>query len=160
MRKSNLLRSSNPRVPEAAAPFHHSLDIQVRFTDVDMLGHINNNALLSYMDLAKFDYFETVNGDFIRSSDLALAVVNINADFYSQSFIHEPLQVWTAVTAMGPKSVHVEQRVINSSTGDTKAIGRFVMACFRHSTGRSDLLDPAWVSDTEAFEERSLTVKN
>lgn len=160
MRKSNYLRSTNPRVPEAAAPFHHSLDIQVRFTDVDMLGHINNNAILSYMDLAKLDYFQEINGDFLQSRDQALAVVNINADFYSQSFINEPLQVWTAVTSLGPKSVVLEQRVINSDTSETKAIGRFVMACFRRSTAKSDLLDHDWVSAAEAFEERSLSRKN
>lgn len=53
----NYLPSSNPRVPAAAHPFRHCTKVQTRFSDIDLLGHLNNNAYLSIMDLAKSGTF-------------------------------------------------------------------------------------------------------
>ena len=45
--------SQNPRVPEASQPYRHITPVQLRFNDIDMLGHINNNAYLEFMAWAK-----------------------------------------------------------------------------------------------------------
>ena len=52
--------STNPRVPQASQPFRHVTPIQIRFNDIDVIGHINNNAYLEYMDLGKTAYFNAV----------------------------------------------------------------------------------------------------
>ena len=54
------LPSDNPKVPAAEFPFRHHQPVQMRFTDIDMLGHLNNNVYLTFMDLAKVEYFAAV----------------------------------------------------------------------------------------------------
>ena len=102
MQEGTLLQSDNPKVPEAQFPFHHVLPVQMRFTDIDMLGHLNNNVYLSFMDLAKVNYFSTLGMDW-RS--LKAVVVHIGCDFYSPSYFNESLEVWTQVTSVSTHSL-------------------------------------------------------
>lgn len=156
MTPGNYLHSDNPRVPRAENPYRYSLALQTRFTDCDMLGHINNNAILSYLDLAKARYFETALGHLFDFNNIAVAIVNINIDFYEQAFFVEPLEVWTQVTSIGHSSIHFDQRLINSETGHTKCLARTIMAAFDPSTAKSVPLDETWVAAFEAFEQRNL----
>ena len=76
------LPSSNPRVPKAEQPFRHCMPMQIRFTDIDMMGHLNNNVYLTFMDLAKIDYFTTLRPGEVDMNNLNMVVVHIDVDFY------------------------------------------------------------------------------
>ena len=83
---------TNEKVPVAEHPFYHSVDIQTRFTDFDMLGaHLNNATYLQYMDLAKVRYFEAVTGAPLTVDGIAVVIVNVNVSFYSPAKFGEPL---------------------------------------------------------------------
>ncbi|MBO4944832.1 MAG: acyl-CoA thioesterase [Muribaculaceae bacterium] len=151
----NYLRSDNPRVPMSPFPFRQVTPIQVRFTDCDMLGHINNNMFMAYLDLGKIEYFKAVIPDF-NMKTINVAVVNVNADFFAQAFFGEPIEVWTAVSGVGRSSFVIEQRVINSSTGQTKCVGHTTMAAFDPATATSVPLRDDWVHAIERFERRTM----
>ncbi|MCM1293443.1 MAG: acyl-CoA thioesterase [Bacteroides sp.] len=154
MKPSSYLPSSNPRVPAAEHPFHHCLDLQTRFTDIDLLGHVNNNVYLSMMDLGKLDYIKTISKGTMTVRDIRSVVVNVNCDFFEPAYFDEPLQVWTAVTHVGTRSFVIEQRIINSSTGHTKCIGRTTLAGFNPATAKGADLDPVLTATVAAFEGR------
>ena len=61
--------------------FHHSLPIQLRFTDADQFGHINNTAYFQYYVTSQIDYVE--------------------ADFLAQVYSTDQVEVLTAITAIG-----------------------------------------------------------
>lgn len=149
-----LIPSDNPRVPECAHPFRHALDLQSRFTDVDMLGHINNNVYLSFMDLGKLDYFAAISGGKAGVRDIRAVVVNVNVDFYEPSYFGEPLRVWTAVSRIGERSFTIEQRIVDPVTGHTKCIGSTTLAGFDPATARGAELDEVLVKAVEKFERR------
>ena len=60
MKQIEIPSCPNPKVPAPVAPFHHSLEAQLRFNDVDIFGHINNSVYLQLLDLAKVRYFEEI----------------------------------------------------------------------------------------------------
>lgn len=156
MKHPSYLHSDNPRVPAAKHPFVHCQSIQMRFNDLDMFGHVNNNVYLSYMDLAKINYFRSINPYKDRHTKVDAVVVHIDTDFYSPSYFGDELEVWTAVTCISKRSFHLEQRVVNATTGETKCIGRTVMAGFDIETATSKPLDPMWVDAIEAYEGHAL----
>lgn len=156
MTKPSYLPSDNPRVPAAEFPFRHCLPVQIRFSDIDMLGHLNNNVYLTFMDLAKINYFGTVHGSPVTAPELCLVVVNIDCDFLSPSFMGDNLEVWTRTVAIGHRSFHLEQRIVDRNTGVTKCIGRTVMAGYDPATAKGAELAPSWIKETEAFEQRPL----
>lgn len=121
-------------IPSPQYEFRHKLPLQLRFNDVDMFGHLNNTVYLEFLDLGKLRYFETVLGDEFMKTDLKVVVVNINCNFYSPAFINEQLEVMTTVTRIGEKSLALDQRIVNQTTGDVKCTATTIMAGFDAST--------------------------
>lgn len=156
MTKPSYLESSNPRVPKSDHPFRHCLPVQLRFSDVDMLGHLNNNVYLTLFDLAKIRYFGVVNGSEITAAELCMVVVNINCDFLAPAFLNDSLQVWTRVTSIGERSVKLEQRMIDTNSGETKCIARTVMAGFNPHTMLGQPILETWIDLIEAYEQHPL----
>lgn len=147
----------NPRVPAVDFPFRHKIDVQMRFNDTDMLGHVNNNAYLSYLDLGKTGYFNTVAGEPISWEKVNIVVVNINVDFFAPTFLKENVVVLTRVVAIGNRSLTMEQQLVESRTGQVKCMARTVMAGIDLSTGQSQPIAEHWVKKIEAFEQRTIS---
>lgn len=116
------------RQPQAALT--HSLELQPRFGDYDMFGHINNNAYLQYFDLGKAMFFtELLDGDFSPAA-VGAAVVHIDCNYYAPTRPAEPLRVLTGCVALGERSLTLHQQVVNPSTGAVKCDALTVMAGF------------------------------
>lgn len=150
--EATLLKSSNPRVPEVSHPFRHAVDVQTRFADIDMLGHVNNNAYFAYMDLGKLDYFRAISGGEFSVNDLRAVVVNVTCDFFEPSYLSDQLKVWTSVTHIGNRSFVMEQRIVDTESGATKCIGRTTLAGFDPASGQGAPLDEWFVEMTCKFE--------
>ena len=49
------------QVPEATIEFIHRTPVQLRFRDIDMFGHVNNNVYLELMDMAKASFYAQIH---------------------------------------------------------------------------------------------------
>lgn len=132
--------------------YRDSVDIQMRFKDVDLFGHVNNTVYLEYMDLGKVHYIENVLGDMFNNRRDALVIVNINCDFLSPAKFDEPLCVQTRVESAGIHSITFSQQVVNSTTGSVKCRARVVMVGFDATTGESKEIPQAWKDSISAHE--------
>ncbi len=148
--------TSNPRVPEAEFPFRHSVPLQIRFNDIDLLGHLNNAVYIQFFDLGKSSYFHDVMPGGVDWRHVNIVVANINCDFFAPTYFDESIEVMTTVTRMGEKSFTLEQRIINSATGQVKCICRTVMVGIDPYTGRSTPIENRWIAALEHYENRKL----
>ena len=64
----------NERVT-AQYPFYCSMKVQLRFNDIDMVGHINNSVYFELFDLAKSDYFSRVRHKELEWTSIPVMVV-------------------------------------------------------------------------------------
>lgn len=149
-------KSQNKRVPEPPVPFRHSLELQTRFNDADMLGHLNNTVYLAFMDLGKTRYFTDVMGGNVDWHHIDIVVVHIECDYFAPTFIDEPLAVATTVVSVGVHSFTLEQRIYNTATGQIKCVGTTVMAGFDPATSTTLPINPAWTAAFSAYEGRQL----
>ena len=78
---------------ENSPAFRHSIPVQMRFNDADVLGHINNSVYFSYYDLGKTAYFTAIRKTGIDWSRPDLVAANINCNFYSPMYFGEPVSV-------------------------------------------------------------------
>ena len=132
------------------------MPLQVRFNDIDILGHINNSVYLSFMDLAKAEYLTGATPARVEIGGIAVAIVNINCNFYSPGYFNEPLEVVTAVTRISHRSLTLEQRIFDPETGDVKCIATTVMAGFDPKTATGIEIPQEFIDDIEAFEQRKV----
>ncbi|MCM1021286.1 MAG: acyl-CoA thioesterase [Muribaculum sp.] len=153
----NIPFDNNPRVPVPDFPYRHMVDVQMRFNDTDMLGHVNNNAYLSYFDLGKTGYFNAVAADDVDWRHVNIVVANINVDFYAPTFLNEPVVVLTRVVAIGVKSLTMEQRLVDRETGQVKCMARSIMAGFNLETNQSQPIADHWIEKITHFEGHQLT---
>ncbi len=119
----------------------HKTPIQIRFNDVDQMGHVNNAVIMEYFDLGK-DAFFSSHGVPPTKGDFTIMVVHYEVDFKSQIRYHDRIEVTTEVEKIGNKSLTVMQRVVNTETGVVCVECRTVMAGHRRSTSSSEVIPP------------------
>ena len=128
------------------------LPIQLRFNDVDQMGHVNNAVIMEFFDLGKSEYFTTI-GLPPEEGDFTVMVVHVEVDFQSQILFHDKIHVETHVDHFGNKSLAVRQQVINSETGVVCATCRTVMAGYSRSTHSSAVIPDTIKESISRYEE-------
>lgn len=134
-------------------PFRCVTPIQMRFNDIDMLGHLNNTSYFEMFDLGKNDYFTKVKHGYIEWSKPALMIVHISIDFVQQTRFSERVQVLTQTTRLGDKSVHMLQQLVNADTGQVKCQCQSVLCYFDVDTGTPTTISQQWRDDIAAYEQ-------
>ena len=117
----------------------HITPIQIRFNDVDQMGHVNNAVIMEYLDLGK-DAFFSSHGVSPVKSDFTVMVVHYDVDFRRQIRYHDRIHVESSIEKFGTKSLTMLQRVVDSETGDVCVECRTVMAGYRRSTTSSEVI--------------------
>lgn len=139
-----------------SASFRQREQVQIRFNDVDMFGHLNNTVYLEFFDLGKLRYFNAVLGGDFLASKLKVVVVNINCNFLAPTFLQEPLEVLTQTVGMGEKSLTIVQQVVNADTGEVKCEATTIMASFNPATLHSEPIPDDVRRAFSAFEGKEL----
>lgn len=124
-------------IPEEQAKFHHRLPVQIRFNDVDLYGHVNNNSYFSYYDLGKEGYLSQVLPGNFRHAPIVPVIANINADFIKPIFHNDEIVVETRISHIGQKSFTLHQRAVRGEQHEVVCECRTVMVCFDLKTQTS-----------------------
>lgn len=121
-------------------------DIQVRFADIDILGHVNNVNLQHYFDLGKSDYMRTVLdlGAFPASAGAFPITAATQTDYIAQTRPGEAVYVETGVEKIGTKSMTLVQRLIARDGGEVKAASRSVMVAFDFAAQQTVAVTDEW----------------
>lgn len=138
--------------------FRHHMPLQMRFNDIDMLGHLNNSVYFTFMDLAKTRYFEAALGK-LDWDNIGVVIVNINCNFCAPTFFDDDIEVETAVVSIGEKSLKLEQRVFSPSNGQVKCDCVTIMSGFDIKTNTSVPILPEWVEGLEKYEGRKFRIE-
>ncbi|MBR2378420.1 MAG: acyl-CoA thioesterase [Bacteroidaceae bacterium] len=139
--------------------FLHSYPLQLRFNDIDSLGHVNNSVYFTFYDLGKSRYFETVKKQSIDWRKADVVIANVNADFLSPIYSYEQIAVETCCIEIGNRSFKLMQRIVNTTTGEVKGICRTIMVGFDVEAGVSAPISDEWKDAIRQFEGSDLTKK-
>jgi acyl-CoA thioester hydrolase len=104
--------------------------IQLRFADTDALGHVNNAALVTYLEIGRLDYFARFPG-FVQSLILARLAV----DFRRQVRLEDQVVVQTSLEQLGTSSITLRQVVL--AGGEVAVECRSVVVHFDYDAQRS-----------------------
>lgn len=139
--------------------FHHCYPLQLRFNDIDSLGHVNNSVYFTFYDLGKSRYFETVKKQSIDWRKADVVIANVNADFLSPIYSYEQVAVETCCVEIGNRSFKLMQRIVNTTTGEVKGICRTIMVGFDVEAGVSAPISDEWKDAIRQFEGSDLAKK-
>ena len=147
----------NAHAIEARFPFKRKTQVQLRFNDIDALGHVNNSVYFQFFDLAKTEYFAglEVNAD-INWCRPSIVIANVNCSFLVPTVFQEPVEVLTQCAHLGNKSLTLLQHLVNSETRELKATCATVMVNLDPVTNLPALLPQVWRDAIIAFEGHNL----
>ena len=116
--------------------------IQMRFSDADSFGHINNVAQQMYFDLGKTDLFKELWRLTSAAEQVPAMIVSLNTDFYEQLFYGDEVVVETQIESIGNKSLRLVQRIMSGEK--VYSLSRTVMVCYDRQTQQSVPAPDAW----------------
>lgn len=86
--------------------------IQVRFSDIDLLGHVNNVRYVDYVQDAQTDLAVEVFQEARVNGTVDIVIARTEIDYLGQMNLRpEPYDVWCRVDAVGTTSVTYEQEI-------------------------------------------------
>ena len=135
------------------ADFHHSIPVQLRFNDIDILGHVNNIVYFSLYDLAKARFLETMRKGHIDFRKVECVIANINCSYIKQIRFGEEIEVLTRCIRLGERSFTLQQCLVESPTREIRSVCETVMVCFDPETGKSAPMSPELRSALIAYED-------
>jgi len=148
--------SSHHHVPEAAFPFHCVTPVQIRFNDIDALGHVNNTVYLEFFDLGKTDYFIRVGEGPNGWGNTPVIIASVHCNFLQQTYFEEPVEVRTQVSRVGDKSLTLVQQLAVRGTQQVKCECTSVMVYRDLQTGEPAPVPAEWRQRISAFEKREV----
>ena len=80
----------------------HRTRIQVRYSDTDMMGHINNAAYAQFLEIARMEFLDTLLPPAARPAAIVLARLELN--YRREVHLGQRVEVLTALTNVGNSS--------------------------------------------------------
>jgi len=138
---------------ENKVQYRHSTPVQIRFNDLDVLGHVNNAVYQHYFDLARLSYFSEVIEDVPDWKIFGVMLAKISIEFFQPVSIQDHIIVKTAVESLGRKSLAMVQEIQIKATGKTCAVSRSVLVGFSKVKNETAEIPSGWKSKISQFEE-------
>jgi acyl-CoA thioester hydrolase len=110
-------------------------ELEVRFRDCDGLGHVNNAVYLTYLEQARFAFWQRLTGIGGRPRSFILA--RAECDYRVQATAGDRLIVRLRVSAVGKSSFTFEYEIVNARTRVVVATARTVQVMYDYQAGRS-----------------------
>lgn len=128
--------------PEGKAVFETS--VEIRFADIDAMGHVNNAVYFSYFEQARMTYFKERVARIWNWNEDGVIVARNEIDYLYPVFLNDRMVIRLWVDHVGSKSFTVCYRVI---VGERLcATGKSVLVCFNHKNKATQVLPEAWKS--------------
>jgi acyl-CoA thioester hydrolase len=125
----------------------HEKEIEIRWSDVDAYGHVNNAVFLTYLEEARDEWLERALGPEGDAWDYVIARVEI--DFRRELTLEDDRVVARCgLHSLGTSSLRTREELVTRG-GDTAAEAEAVLVARDRATRRSRPLEPG---ERAAFE--------
>jgi acyl-CoA thioester hydrolase len=129
----------SPRIAPVPAWEPGHFPLHVRFSDVDVYGHVNNVKYFEYFQEARIPLMRDLVEHVPGAGDVRVVVAQTDVDYKVPIlFRPEPYDVWSRITHVGTRSFTVESEIRDGEQVLSRA--RVVLVCFDPVAGRS--VDP------------------
>jgi acyl-CoA thioester hydrolase len=119
---------------------------EIRFSDIDAMGHVNNAVYLSYFEQARIHFF----GQFLQKdwnwNEAGILVARNEIQYLKPVVMGDRISVRTGCTHVGTKSFTLDYRVVRAgeNTDELCTTGSSVLVCFDSRLGITTPIPEIW----------------
>jgi acyl-CoA thioester hydrolase len=148
---------------DIAGDFAHRHLVEVRLSDTDAMGHVNNARYLTYVEIARVAYYEQVTGNAlpigVHGAEEGMILAEIRMTYRSPAFYGETLLVESRVERIGRTSFAMVHRITapESRYGPARliAVADSTLVSYDYTAECPIPVPDEWRTAMEAYEGRS-----
>jgi acyl-CoA thioester hydrolase len=126
--------------------FPHSTPIQIRFVDVDRVGHVNNATIITYFETARVFFLNEVVGERNDWSSMSLILAHTEVDYLIPVYLEDTVKVYSKVLKVGTKSFEMENVLVKVEHEKEliAAYAKFVLVCMDYKAQKTIEIPSDW----------------
>lgn len=117
--------------------FDFYVDIDVRFSETDLLGHLNNSVPFVYFEQARIDLMKhsALMKNFLSDQENISVVADQQCDYLGQIYFGETVRVYAKFAKVGSSSLDIHY--MGKVNDDVRLTGRGAIVQISSSTGKA-----------------------
>lgn len=138
-------------------PVPARVPIQIRWRDLDALGHVNNAVFITYFEYARLAYIRELLGpdaaidrQTMLPVDFQFILAEVTCSYRSPVTLEDKPVVEIWVSEVGRKSFVFQYRMTDERTGRLLAEGRSAQVWYDYRTGTSQVIPEDVIEKIEA----------
>lgn len=135
--------------------FKHSSPVQLRFSDMDSFGHLNNAKYLTYFEEARIHYYNDLVNWKYDWSKRGIILARAEVDFIVPGHFRDKAVIYTRTSKIGSKSIKNEYKMIKQTSSEEIVIAKAVTVAvfYNYETNTSSNVPDDWRKAIGEFEE-------
>jgi acyl-CoA thioester hydrolase len=126
-----------------------TLDLQVRWGDLDAFNHVNNTLFLRYVEEARIHLFRNIEGEW-ENAEAGPVVVNLNCNFRREIRYPATVRVLTEAVQASDKRMVMHHRLVDAEDEERHYADAEVTAVWVSKKGGGSIPLPSVVRDALA----------
>ena len=115
--------------------YPYTINIEVAFRDIDMMGHVNNAVYLSYLETARIKFLVELL-ELNRPGNMPLIMAEATLSYKAPAFFGEQLTIGTGVSRFGVKSFDMLYQ-ITGADGRLVVLAKTVQVAYDYAAGKT-----------------------
>jgi acyl-CoA thioester hydrolase len=128
--------------------------IEVRFSDIDAMGHVNNAVYLTYFEQARIAWFnDLIAGEWNWQTD-GIVLARNEVDYIEPVTLNDRVRILTQCEHVGKSSLVVSYQVFRLPKGQVNerlcTKGKSILVCFDYNRGEKREVPALWREKLQA----------
>ncbi len=117
---------------------------EVRFSDIDAMGHVNNATYLSYFEQARINFFDAILERGWDWETEGLLVARNEIDYLVPVVLNDQISIVTWCDTTGRTSFAMHYEIRRGGDGTIMTRGKAILVCFDHESNEKRLIPEIW----------------
>ena len=127
------------------------IEAQLRFNDIDILGHLNNTVYFSLYDLGKAKYMEEAGLREPGPKAPTSVIADVHCSYFKPVHYGDEIYIETHCSEVGDKHFTLDQEMVDG-VGEIRSQCRTVMVYIDPATGKAASLPQSYRDKIQQFE--------
>ncbi len=122
---------------------------EIRFADIDAMGHVNNAVYLTYFEQTRIHFFHAVAGGKWDWNELGILVAKSEINYFKPVHLGDIVEIKTYCVHFGTKSFSVKYELWRGEELCTTGVA--VLVCFNHNEKVTIEMPELWRSRLQEY---------
>lgn len=126
-RKENKTQDKKADIINHFDSFQYKTEIETRFADFDMMGHVNNAVYFTYMEIARAKYWNmAIKWDWKKTG---VVIAKANLDYLNPVLIDDKVSMYVRTSRIGKTSFDLEYLLVKHVNGKEVICSKGTTVC-------------------------------